>query len=135
MFGGPNETRETVRETLRFAERNVRPTDIAFFGCGVRVYPGTELEAIARSQGVLSLPADRMLEPVFYVSPSVEAGWIRETTQAALRRAMRFMSGDSLSFRFLPHLHRVAYALGLRPPLWTHTAAVRRTLRAVGMDV
>jgi hypothetical protein len=45
------------------------------------------------------------------------------------------MSGDSLSFRFLPQLHRVGYALGLRPPLWTRTAAVRRTLRAVGMDV
>lgn len=135
MFGGPGETRETVRETLRFAESHVRPGDIAFFGCGVRVYPGTELETIARAQGVLELPADRMLEPVFYVSPGVEVAWIREATLSALRRNMRFMSGDSLSFRFLPQLHRVGYALGLRPPLWTRTAAVRRALRAVGMDV
>ena len=135
MFGGPNETQETVRETLRFAERCVRPSDIAFFGCGIRVYPGTELETIARAQGLLTLPAERMLEPVFYVSPGVEADWIREETLSALRRNMRFMSGDSLNFRFLPQLHRVGYALGLRPPLWTHTAAVRRTLRAVGMDV
>lgn len=135
MFGGPGETPETVRETLRFAESHVRPTDIAFFGCGVRVYPGTELETIARAQGVLELPADRMLEPVFYVSPGVEAAWVREATLSALRRNMRFMSGDSLSFRFLPQLHRVGYALGLRPPLWTRTAALRRGLRAVGMDV
>jgi radical SAM superfamily enzyme YgiQ (UPF0313 family) len=135
MFGGPNETRETVRETLRFAERHVRPSDIAFFGCGIRVYPGTELETIARAQGVLSLSAEEMLEPVFYVSPEVEADWIRGEVKAALRRNMRFMSGDSLGFRFLPQLHRAGYALGLRPPLWTRTAAVRRALRAVGMDV
>jgi hypothetical protein len=48
---------------------------------------------------------------------------------------MNYMSGDSLSFRYLPELHRIGHALGLRPPLWTRTAPIRRLLRAVGMEV
>ena len=45
------ETGETVRETLRFAETRIGPRDVAFFNIGIRVYPGTELETIARDRG------------------------------------------------------------------------------------
>ena len=135
MLGGPNETRETVEETLRFAERHVRPSDVAFFGTGIRVYPGTGLEAIARGQGVLGAAPGEMLEPVFYTSPEVDAAWLQERVRGAVRGAMRYMGADSLGFRYLPQLHRAGYALGLRPPLWRHTARIRRGLRAVGMDV
>ena len=63
LLGGPGETQDTVRETLRFAEKFIRPQDAAFFSIGIRMYPGTELETIARRQGVLSLPSGSMLEP------------------------------------------------------------------------
>ena len=31
MLGGPGETEATIQETLRFAERYIRPKDVAFF--------------------------------------------------------------------------------------------------------
>jgi radical SAM superfamily enzyme YgiQ (UPF0313 family) len=54
MLGGPGETVATARETLDFARRQVRPRDAAFFSVGIRIYPGTELERVARQEGVLT---------------------------------------------------------------------------------
>ncbi len=51
MLGGPGETQATVQETIQFALQEVRPSDTAFFQIGTRVYPGTELEMIARREG------------------------------------------------------------------------------------
>ncbi|MBI5444490.1 MAG: radical SAM protein, partial [Deltaproteobacteria bacterium] len=48
MLGGPGETEETVAETLRFASRAIAPTDVAFFSVGIRIFPGTKLEEIAK---------------------------------------------------------------------------------------
>ena len=44
MLGGPGETKETVQETLRFADQCIRTKDVVFFNVGIRIYPGTELE-------------------------------------------------------------------------------------------
>ena len=38
-------------------------TDIAFFNVGIRIYPGTGLERIARAGGSLTIPAAGMLGP------------------------------------------------------------------------
>ncbi len=135
MLGGPNETRETVRETLWFAEKAVRRRDVVFIGMGIRIYPGTGLEAIARKQGLLSLSPGEMLQPVFYVSPDVDHGWMMKQVRASMNRHMNFMNSDSLGFPLLPAIHRTAYTLGLRPPLWKHTRFVRRGLRLLGMEV
>lgn len=135
MMGGPNETEKTVRETLRFAEKSISPTDAVFLGIGIRVYPGTGLEAIARKQGLLSLSPAQMLEPVFYVSPTVEYSWMRKQIEASMNEHMNFMSSDSLSSPLLPSIHRLAYRVGLRSPLWRHTRFIRRGLRLLGMEV
>ena len=134
MMGGPNETEETARETLRFAENSIRPQDVAFFGTGIRIYPGTKLESLAREEGLLSLSPDKMLEPVFYISPMVEYGWVRRQVKSSMSRHMNFIDSDSLSFPVLPAIHRLGYRLGLRPPLWRHTRFIRRALRMTGMD-
>jgi radical SAM superfamily enzyme YgiQ (UPF0313 family) len=135
LFGGPEETRETVRETLRFAEKFIRPQDVAFFSIGIRVYPGTELESIARSQGMLTLPASNMLAPLFYVSPKVEADWVMGQVKQSMNSHMNFMNGESMSFPYLPQISRLGHRLGLKPPLWRHTRFIRRGLRSIGMHV
>lgn len=135
MMGGPNETRATVAETLQFAENYIRPQDVAFFGLGIRIYPETELESIARKQGLLSLAQEEMLEPIFYISPTVEYSWMRKQIKASMNRYMNFINSDSIGFPILPAIHRIGYKLGLRPPIWKHTRFIRRGLRFIGMDV
>jgi len=135
LLGGPGETRNTVRETLRFAEKFIRPQDAALFNIGIRMYPGTELETIARRQGVLSLPSGSMLEPLFYISPEVDADWTMGQVKQSMNSHMNFMNGDSMSFSYLPQISRLGHRLGLKPPLWRYTRYIRRGLRSVGMRV
>ena len=135
LLGGPGETQETVLKTLRFAETQIRPQDVAFFNIGIRVYPGTEMESIARAQGALSLPAGEMLSPVFYVSPQVDAGWITRELKKSMSSHMNFINSDSIGLSFLPLIHRIGRRLGVRPPLWRHTRLIRKGLRLIGMDV
>jgi radical SAM superfamily enzyme YgiQ (UPF0313 family) len=134
MLGGPGETRETVKETIRFAKHCIRPSDVAFFGIGIRIYPGTELEDIARREGLLSLSPNDMLQPVFYISPAAGYFWVMGEIRSLMDRHMNVMSSDSLGFPFLPAINRVCYRLGLRPPLWRHTRFIRRGLRMLGLD-
>lgn len=135
MLGGPGETEDTVKETLRFAETEIRPTDAAFFTIGIRVYPGTEIETIARKQGVLSVLPAEMLKPVFYTSPDVDPRWMEKQVKDSVRRHMNFMCADSLNLPYLPALHRLGHSLGLTTPLWRHTRQIRRGLRFIGMNV
>ena len=134
LLGGPGETRETVHETLRFAEHSIRKQDVAFFTTGIRVYPGTELETIARKQGVLMRSPAEMLAPVFYVSPEVEADWMINEVKQAMGRHMNFINADTLNHSLLPAINRLGYGLGLRSPLWRYTRFIRRGLRMAGMD-
>ncbi len=135
LLGGPGETAETVRETLLFAQAAVRPRDVAFFNIGVRIYPGTELETIAREQGVLSSDRREMLSPVFYVSPDVDLSWMERELEKFLNTNMNFITNDAFGLSFLPRLNRIGGALGVRPPLWKYTRYLRRGLRLAGLDV
>lgn len=135
LLGGPGETEETVEETLRFAASEIRPRDVAIFNTGIRVYPGTELETVARRQGLLSCPPREMLSPLFYVSPGVDPRWMEGRLKEYMNRHMNFMDTDVLSISFLPALHRIAHGIGMRPPLWRHTRTIRRLLRFAGADM
>ena len=135
MLGGPGETHQTVSETLKFAEKVTRPNDAAFFGIGIRVYPGTELESIARNQGLLPHSADGMLAPVFYLSPDVDAARLIKQVKNSMNDHLNFMSTDSLGFRYLPLIQRLGYRLGVKSPLWRYTRHIRKGLRAIGMNV
>ena len=134
MLGGPGETEDTVKETLRFAETQIRQQDAAFFAIGIRIYPGTELETIARKQGVLPASTAEMLTPVFYVSPDADGVWIEQQVKDSLNRNMNFMSAVSLDVPYFSLIHRLGYRLGFRTPLWRYTRAIRKGLRFIGME-
>ncbi|MBF0506491.1 MAG: radical SAM protein [Nitrospirae bacterium] len=129
MVGGPGETDETVRETLRFAENSICPGDVAFFNIGVRIYPGTALEARARQEGILSLSAEDMLKPVFYLSPGLDFRWMIEEVRRFMGVHMNVMNSDSLGLSFLPFIQRLACSVGVKAPLWRRTRTIRGMLR------
>ena len=134
LLGGPGETESTVRETLRFAEKHIRPQDTAFFNVGIRIYPGTELETVARDQGMLSVVSKNMLAPVFYLAPAIDPRWLFGKVRSSMNAHMNFMNSDSIGLSYLPVLHRIFYRFGMKAPLWRYTRFIRRGLRSVGIN-
>ncbi len=128
MFGGPGETRETALETLEFAEQALRPGDAAFFTVGLRIYPGTALEASARAEGVLSDDAD-LLRPTFYVSPDLDVPWLLEQLRDAAHRNLGFVQPLARPGALLRAARGMGYLTGMRPPIWRHARKVRRLTR------
>lgn len=72
LLGGPGETRESVRESLAFADS--LGLELLKVTVGIRIYPGTPLARIALEEGMIS-PADDLLVPRFYLRPELE-DWI-----------------------------------------------------------
>jgi len=78
MMGGPGETRETVRESLAFADG--LDLDFLKITVGIRIYPETALAGTAVEDGLVP-PDDDLLMPRFYMVPGLEA-WLRETLRS-----------------------------------------------------
>ena len=71
LLGGPGETRETVDESLEFAD-SLR-LDALKITVGLRIYPETPLASTALEEGLIT-PEDNLLFPHFYISPLVRDG-------------------------------------------------------------
>jgi radical SAM superfamily enzyme YgiQ (UPF0313 family) len=66
LLGGPGETRETVEESLEFADS--LHLDELKITVGLRIYPQTPLALTAVADGLLN-PDDNLLFPRFYIRP------------------------------------------------------------------
>lgn len=74
LLGGPGETRETVRQSLEFADSLA--LEMMKVTHGIRIYPRTRLAATALAENQIS-PDDDLLLPRHYLSRDVR-GWIEE---------------------------------------------------------
>lgn len=74
LLGGPGETRESVEESLAFAQS--LGLDQLRITIGIRIYPGTPLAQHAAAEGRIA-PDDNLLRPRFYLAPGLEP-WIYE---------------------------------------------------------
>ena len=74
LLGGPGETRETVVESLAFADS--LHLDALKVTAGLRIYPRTALHSIAVSEGVVDADDD-LLPPRFYLAAGVR-DWLPE---------------------------------------------------------
>jgi radical SAM superfamily enzyme YgiQ (UPF0313 family) len=78
LLGGPGETRQTVEESLSFADSlDLESIKITV---GVRIYPHTTLSTIAAGEGIIA-PDDDLLFPTFYLAKGLD-GWLQETLTA-----------------------------------------------------
>jgi hypothetical protein len=76
-----------------------------------------------------------MLEPVFYLSPSINKEWLLKKVYNSMATHMNFINPNAISLPFLPAINFVGYRLGVKPPLWKNTRYIRRGLRWLGMDL
>ena len=77
MLGGPGETKDSVEQSLAFADSlNLDAMKVTI---GIRIYPRTALSRIAVAEGLIS-PEDNLLSPRFYIVRELEA-WLRETVK------------------------------------------------------
>jgi hypothetical protein len=77
-FGEPGETLETVEEKLAFL-RTLRPA-MANLRVGVRMMPGTEVAALARSEGIIADESE-LIKPIFYLAEPVR-DWLTDRLQS-----------------------------------------------------
>ena len=101
---------------------------MVFYNWRVRVYPGTELERMARAEGMLD-GCDGLLKPAFYFSPGMDPVRLDETLRRFAASHLNCASMESASLPLLPMIQRAAARFGARPPMWRHTRLLRRTLR------
>ena len=77
LLGGPGETKESVRESLAFADS--LNLDMLKLTMGIRIYPGTAVEMAAREEGQIA-EGDDLLFPRFYLARGLE-GWLDPTVR------------------------------------------------------
>jgi len=88
MLGGPGETRETVMESLVFADG--LQLEAVKVSVGLRIYPYTELARIAAAEGVIETNDD-LLRPRFYLVREIE-DWLRDTVKVWLADRPHWMA-------------------------------------------
>ncbi|MDO8734853.1 MAG: radical SAM protein [Elusimicrobiota bacterium] len=135
MLGGPGETKETVAETLDFAKNFIRTTDVAFFNIGIRIYPGTELEKIAKDEGIIKKSGNELLNPAFYISPGLNLDRTISTVKKNMAENFNFIDSDSMGLNILPSIYELGYRFGFKPPLWKYVPSARHIFRFAGVNI
>ncbi|MCB4791492.1 MAG: radical SAM protein [Elusimicrobia bacterium] len=132
ILGGPKETEESIDETLEFAQKYVKSKDVALLSLGLRIYPGTGLEALAREEGLLTAKPEEMLEPLTYISPLIEQKILANRIERAIHTHLNYIDSGFLQSPLLNTLLPLVHLTGLSRPLWKHTNLLRRSLRMIG---
>lgn len=121
LFGGPGEDEETIEESFRMMDR-LNPTAIIAM-LGIRIYPGTELERISLSQGLISQSSD-LIHPHFYISPMLEGRLEEIIREKALQRNRWIVPG--LEINITQNLMEGIRRFGIRGPLWELVGRMKR---------
>jgi radical SAM superfamily enzyme YgiQ (UPF0313 family) len=121
LFGGPGEDEETIEESFQLMDR-LDPTAIIAM-LGIRIYPGTEMERIALSQGVIRNDSN-LIYPHFYISPALGGRLEGIVKEKALERKRWIVPG--LEINISQHLMEGIRRFRIRGPLWELVGKMKR---------
>jgi radical SAM superfamily enzyme YgiQ (UPF0313 family) len=106
MFGCPGETEETVKEGVANLLALEQVFSIVF--CGIRLILGTEMETLARSEGVIG-PEWTGLEAVYYYAPGISRSWLERTLTEAFSGSPMCVFPPQEKNDTLRMIHRIGF--------------------------
>jgi radical SAM superfamily enzyme YgiQ (UPF0313 family) len=121
LFGGPGEDDETVEESFRLMD-DLDPTAVIAM-LGIRIYPGTGMERVALSQGVIRQDSS-LIFPHFYVSPELKGRLEEIVREKALERKQWIVPG--LEINISQNLMEGIRRFHIRGPLWELVGRMKR---------
>jgi radical SAM superfamily enzyme YgiQ (UPF0313 family) len=122
LFGGPGEEEETIEESFHLMDQ-LDPTAVIAM-LGIRIYPGTELERIALSQGVIR-QGSNLIYPHFYISPALAGRLNKIIQEKALARKRWIVPG--LEINITQNLIEQIRRFRIRGPLWELVGRMKRS--------
>ena len=134
MFGGPGETEETVAETLRFIQEEIRPIDPVMFAARMRIYPGTKLEQLAAEEGYPKTVLDPFAPGQFYTSPHIVGAKLEELLCAAERRLTNVVFMDASQTADVKLWQHVFALIGRKVPVWADAPKLRWVKKKMFID-
>lgn len=121
ICGGPGETLATLHETYQNSLRLQGAVIMAVVG--MRIYPGTALEARAIREGRL-LPGTDLLKPAYYLAPGLSQEGVFDRLHDFASRSPNWIAGDPT-----PEYSRMVQRLrsrGVVGPLWSYFSLLQR---------
>lgn len=133
LFGGPEESEDTVRETIRFIEEAIPDSQRVLMGARMRIYPGTQLATRAVAEGFPEPVLDPHAPGQFYVSPLIDEASLDASLLACQTRNVNAMYVDDAQGVMVPWVQRMNALFGRRQPVWVDVPRFRKTLRVFGV--
>ncbi len=121
LFGGPGEDEETLEESFRLMDQ-LDPTAVIVM-LGIRIYPGTELEELSLSEGIIQRETS-LIYPHFYISPDLSGRLEEIVREKALERRQWIVPG--LEINVTQNLMEQIRRFHVRGPLWELVGRMRR---------
>jgi radical SAM superfamily enzyme YgiQ (UPF0313 family) len=121
LFGGPGEDEETIEESFHLMDQ-LDPTAVIAM-LGIRIYPGTEMERIALSQGVIRQDSN-LIYPHFYISQALGERLNKIIQEKALARKRWIVPG--LEINITRNLMEQIRRFRIRGPLWELVGRMKR---------
>lgn len=121
LFGGPGEDEETLEESFRLMDQ-LDPTAVIAM-LGIRIYPGTELELLARSEAMIQRDTN-LIHPHFYIAPGLKGRLENIIQEKALERRNWIVPG--LEINITQTLMEQIRRFGVRGPLWELVGRMKR---------
>jgi len=121
LFGGPGEDEETIEESFQLMDQ-LDPTAVIAM-LGIRIYPGTEMEQISLTQGIIP-QGTNLIYPQFYISPTLKGRLNEVIKEKALKRNRWIVPG--LEINITQNLMEQIRKFRIRGPLWELVGRMKR---------
>ncbi len=131
LFGSPNETKETVTETLDFFREIAHPWDLVNIATGIRVYKGSPLAESLQKENP-NCTKDNFLKPVAYEPKDISLSEIKFLIkEESFKRTNIFIYEDDedmppLAVGLYKFIVSVLRLFGNRQPGWKIFIVMRR---------